>query len=56
MPVKTTGLRVIFFVSQLKFISEKVLHNQSFVDGFVDDTACCNKGVIFCQLIKIEIH
>ena len=45
-----------FFVSQLKFISEKVLQNQSFIDGFVDDTACYNKRVIFYQLIKTKIH
>ena len=45
-----------FFVSQLKFISEKVLQNQSFIDGFVDDAACYNKRVIFYQLIKTEIH
>ena len=54
--MKTTGLHVIFFVSQLKFISENVLQNQSFIDGFVDDTACYNKRVIFYQLIKTEIH
>ena len=40
----------------LSHISENVLQNQSFIDGFVDDTACYNKRVIFYQLIKTEIH
>ena len=45
-----------FIVSQLKFISEKVLQNQNFIDGFFDGATCYNKRVIFYQPIKTEIH